>query len=709
MRFYAGSRFRLECVQRYPSHDDQAQDAPLRHAGAARRRGARSGDRRARDADLPDGVVRVPRQRPRGRAVQHGARGPRLLAHLQSDVRGARGAHRGARRRRRRDRHRERAGGAASRDRRRCWARARTSSRRARSTAARTTCSTTRCRASASRRRSSIRAISTPGAPRSGPRRGCCSARRSAIRASTCSTSRASPRSRTSTACRCWSTRRSPRRSCMRPFEHGADLVFHSATKFLSGHGVGDRRRAGRFGALRLGRAAARQVPDADRAVRRLPRHGVRGGVDDRARSCCARAAKACATSARAWRRSPRSRSCRASRRCRCAWSGTSTNTRRIVEFLADASVRRVGRLSRSCPAHPDHALAKRAAAARLRRGVQLRDQGRRARRAARFIEALKLFSHLANVGDAKSLVIHPASTTHFRDVGGRISSKAGITEGTIRLSIGLEDPEDLIEDLSRALLRGGQGVRRTNEPSPSRPCCSALRVPERSSQRLAGAYAVLGPLPPPFSETVAALPAADAQRVRVLVTMGTVKYDRARRWRTCPRSVSSAAWAADTKASTSRPRASARIVGDAQSGRECLRGRRPRDGARDRERPPAVRRQRVPAARRMEGQFRASGCRSCAASPAARSASTDWAPSASGSRGARRPSRWKSRYHNRHRRPDVELSATTAALRELAQWADVLVDRGARGRRQPPRGRRARPRSARAAKATSSTSRAAR
>ena len=78
------------------------------------------------------------------------------------------------------------------------------------------------------------------------------------------------------------------------------------------------------------------------------------------------------------------------------------------------------------------------------------REQGRR------FIEALKLFSHLANVGDAKSLVIHPASTTHFR-MSAEDLAKSGITEGTIRLSIGLEDPEDLTEDLGRALHAAGK------------------------------------------------------------------------------------------------------------------------------------------------------------------------------------------------------------------------------------------------------------
>jgi O-acetylhomoserine (thiol)-lyase len=68
-----------------------------------------------------------------------------------------------------------------------------------------------------------------------------------------------------------------------------------------------------------------------------------------------------------------------------------------------------------------------------------------------KFIDALQVFSHLANVGDAKSLVIHPASTTHAR-LDGEALARAGIAEGLVRLSIGLEDAQDLIDDLARAL-----------------------------------------------------------------------------------------------------------------------------------------------------------------------------------------------------------------------------------------------------------------
>ena len=74
-----------------------------------------------------------------------------------------------------------------------------------------------------------------------------------------------------------------------------------------------------------------------------------------------------------------------------------------------------------------------------------------------RFVEALRIFSHLANVGDAKSLVIHPASTTHFRMDEAALAA-AGITGGTMRLSIGLEDADDLIDDLSAGLRASQKG-----------------------------------------------------------------------------------------------------------------------------------------------------------------------------------------------------------------------------------------------------------
>jgi O-acetylhomoserine (thiol)-lyase len=101
-------------------------------------------------------------------------------------------------------------------------------------------------------------------------------------------------------------------------------------------------------------------------------------------------------------------------------------------------------------PSHPDHELAKKILPRGCGAVFSFSLKGGRAA-GKRFIESLKVFSHLANVGDAKSLVIHPATTTHYRmDEAALIA--AGITEGTVRLSIGLEDADDLIEDLSRAL-----------------------------------------------------------------------------------------------------------------------------------------------------------------------------------------------------------------------------------------------------------------
>jgi O-acetylhomoserine (thiol)-lyase len=68
-----------------------------------------------------------------------------------------------------------------------------------------------------------------------------------------------------------------------------------------------------------------------------------------------------------------------------------------------------------------------------------------------RFINSVKLFSHLANIGDAKSLVIHPASTTH-QQLTREEQAETGVTEDYIRLSVGIEDPDDIIEDIDQAL-----------------------------------------------------------------------------------------------------------------------------------------------------------------------------------------------------------------------------------------------------------------
>ena len=76
------------------------------------------------------------------------------------------------------------------------------------------------------------------------------------------------------------------------------------------------------------------------------------------------------------------------------------------------------------------------------------------------FIESLELWSHLANVGDAKSLVIHPASTTHQQMTAAELA-ESGVTQEMVRLSVGLEDSRDLVADLDRALRRSQKALRR--------------------------------------------------------------------------------------------------------------------------------------------------------------------------------------------------------------------------------------------------------
>jgi O-acetylhomoserine (thiol)-lyase len=161
-------------------------------------------------------------------------------------------------------------------------------------------------------------------------------------------------------------------------------------------------------------------------------------------------------------------------------------NAQKVAEFLAGhamvAAVAYPG-----LPSHRDHALAQKLLPKGAGAVFSFDLKGSRAKGQA-FIEALKLFSHLANVGDAKSLVIHPASTTHFR-MDDAALAQAGIGPGTIRLSIGLEDPADLIDDLKRALkvaekAGGAAGGLRLHRRQALRPHPALRRLPARRAQR---------------------------------------------------------------------------------------------------------------------------------------------------------------------------------------------------------------------------------
>jgi len=124
-------------------------------------------------------------------------------------------------------------------------------------------------------------------------------------------------------------------------------------------------------------------------------------------------------------------------------------NARKLVEFLqAHDAVDWV--TWPELPDHPDQALA----AKLLPRGCgAVFSFGVKGGRAAgqRFIERLELVSHLANVGDAKTLVIHPASTTHHRMDAAALEA-AGISEGLVRISVGIEDIDDLVDDIGAGL-----------------------------------------------------------------------------------------------------------------------------------------------------------------------------------------------------------------------------------------------------------------
>jgi O-acetylhomoserine (thiol)-lyase len=231
-----------------------------------------------------------------------------------------------------------------------------------------------------------------------------------------------------------------------RPLELGADLVMHSITKWIGGHGIaigGAVIDGGRFDW-----EASGNFPTLSKPVSGY--HGIvfteqfgPAAFVMRARTEGLRQFGVCLSPTNAFYllQGIETLSLRVQRHVE--------NTAKILEFLvSNPSVAWV--LHPSLPDHPDHALAARL----LPRGqgsmVSFGIKGGRAA-GARFIQALRLASHLANVGDAKTLVIHPASTTHQQMSADQLAT-AGIGEDMIRLSVGIESAEDIIADLGQAL-----------------------------------------------------------------------------------------------------------------------------------------------------------------------------------------------------------------------------------------------------------------
>jgi O-acetylhomoserine (thiol)-lyase len=242
----------------------------------------------------------------------------------------------------------------------------------------------------------------------------------------------------------------------LRPFDHGADLLFHSATKFLCGHGtaVGGLLVDGGTFDWQAAHDRTGNFPELCE-----PYDGFHGMVFSEESTVAPFALRARREGLRDFGAvmSPHN--------AFAILQGIETlplrmerhvaNARRVVEFLAaHPAVESVS--YPDLPDHPDHALAQRLLPRGCGAVFSFSIRGDRAA-GRRFVEALTIFSHLANVGDAKSLVIHPASTTHFRVPAEQLAA-SGITEGTMRLSVGLEDVADLIEDLSRGLKASQKG-----------------------------------------------------------------------------------------------------------------------------------------------------------------------------------------------------------------------------------------------------------
>lgn len=231
-----------------------------------------------------------------------------------------------------------------------------------------------------------------------------------------------------------------------RPFEWGAHIITHSTSKYVGGHGTsigGVVVDSGKFNWAKSTRHKNFNTPDPSY-------HDVIYSQDfgplafiSKVRAGILRDLGACQAPFNSWLfiQGLETLSLRMDRHVQ--------NAQAVAEYLADHS--KVEWVTYSgLPNHPDYERAKKylpgGSSAVLSFGVK---GGREA--GARFIDSLKLFSHVANFGDAKSMAIHPASTTHSQLTDAE-QKAAGVSPDLIRLSIGLEDIEDILWDLDQAL-----------------------------------------------------------------------------------------------------------------------------------------------------------------------------------------------------------------------------------------------------------------
>ena len=231
----------------------------------------------------------------------------------------------------------------------------------------------------------------------------------------------------------------------IRPIEHGADIVVHSATKFLGGHGTtlgGVVVDSGRFDWAASGKYPAISEPNvAYHGVSFVEAAGPAAFVVY-LRAILLRDTGACISPFAAFQllQGIETLSLRVERHVE--------NALKVVEYLKKhPKVRKVNHPS--LPEHPDHGLYRRYFPQGGGSIFTFELEGGQ-EAVFRFIDSLQIFSLLANVADAKSLVIHPASTTHSQMNAEELAA-CGITPGTVRLSIGLEHINDLLADLENA------------------------------------------------------------------------------------------------------------------------------------------------------------------------------------------------------------------------------------------------------------------
>ena len=231
-----------------------------------------------------------------------------------------------------------------------------------------------------------------------------------------------------------------------RPFEHGCDIVLHSATKFIGGHGTtlgGLIVEKGDFDWEGSGRFEELVQPDPSYGGLSFVRDVPGASFVTRVRAKYLRDLGASLSPFNAWLliQGLETLSLRIERHV--------ANARKIAEFLENhPKVTKVN--YPSLPSSPYHKLAEKYFPKGTGSIFSFELQGGRDA-ARRFIDAAEIFSDLANVGDSKSLLVHPASTTH-QQLNEQALKAAGITSGTIRISVGLENVDDLLADLEQAL-----------------------------------------------------------------------------------------------------------------------------------------------------------------------------------------------------------------------------------------------------------------